>query len=272
MYSIVTEGQEWDEAENPKNTQIVEQRQQQSQFGITPIQVLSCRCLTSTEKSVYAAIASHLRGAKTTCFPSYNRIAGILGISRRTVIRAVKHLQENNFLNKKQEIRPDGGYTSNRYTLVTSQTPHSDLNDTNHSDITDTPTSDLNDTTNNRKKNNNNLIKLNKLNKRAQTRLRNASADSLLSADQTDLEDFVQNPQDLKILQYMKSLANRAVAWVELVRQYKTYFVRPISPFASKFYNQDDFDHLVGQVKEKAGSCQALQYGQHLANEIEIKE
>jgi len=261
-YDFISEGQEWDEAESVAITDNIPEK-----FSIVPLQILSSSRLNSTEKAVYAAIVSHLRGKKTQCFPSFNRIADLVGISRRTAIRAVKILVEENFLKKNQQYRVDGGYTSNSYTLVTNMTLSSDNNDTSPSDTVDTTPSVRNVTTNNRRKNNNNFSKKNK---NTRERVKNAPAENQMAAGQTDLEDFVTNPQDREIFNIIKNSANKAAAWVEFIRESQNYFLRPISPQADQYYSIADFNQLLQLVKNKAGSCQALKFGQRLTKEIII--
>jgi hypothetical protein len=58
--------------------------------------------LTGAEKRVAAAIVDSFNYRTTQCDPSLNRVAHLLGISRRTVIRAVVRLERLRFLLKKR--------------------------------------------------------------------------------------------------------------------------------------------------------------------------
>jgi DNA-binding MarR family transcriptional regulator len=50
-------------------------------------------------KSVYMILVGHCFD-KDTCFPGIGRISTILGCSKPTVIKAIKELQENNYVVK----------------------------------------------------------------------------------------------------------------------------------------------------------------------------
>jgi hypothetical protein len=56
--------------------------------------------LSGTEKRVAAAIIDSFNHQTTQCDPSLNRIAHLLNMSRRTVIRAVRHLEHRRFTGK----------------------------------------------------------------------------------------------------------------------------------------------------------------------------
>ena len=63
--------------------------------------------LTGTEKRVAAAIVDSFNHKTAQCDPSLNRIAHLLGASRRTVIRAVIRLEQRRFVLKRRH----GGYS-----------------------------------------------------------------------------------------------------------------------------------------------------------------
>jgi AraC-like DNA-binding protein len=68
--------------------------------------------LTSTEKQVAAAIIDSFNRRTHQCDPSFDRIAHLVGKSRRTVIRAVQRLQGLRFLVK---VRHGGHAHRNSY-------------------------------------------------------------------------------------------------------------------------------------------------------------
>lgn len=259
-YDFIDEGQDWDEAES-----MTPPTKQRSRFGICPEAVLKCQELNSTARLVYVAIASFVRPGYQT-FPSYNRIADTVKISRITAIRAVKALETAGFLKKEPAMRDDGGYSSNRYTLVSMSILPSIEDDTSPSINNDTTPSIGNDTSNNSSlKNNKNFNNFN--NPRACARDNAAGAQC---PAQTDLEDFVPTDADCRLLQQVKSSAGKAGAWLQLIRVDGRYCVRPASPRAFQFITESDFDQAVEFVRKTAGSCQPLKFGQHLAREIVI--
>lgn len=252
-YDFIDEGQDWDEAES-----MTPPTKQRSRFGICPEAVLKCQELNSTARLVYVAIASFVRPGYQT-FPSYNRIADTVKISRITAIRAVKALETAGFLKKEPAMRDDGGYSSNRYTLVSSMIPS--IED-------DTSPSIGNDTSNNSSlKNNKNFNNFN--NPRACARDNAAGAQC---PAQTDLEDFAPTDADYTLLRQLKSSAGKAGAWLQLIRVDGRYCVRPASPRAFQFITESDFNQAVEFVRKTAGSCQPLKFGQRLAREIVINE
>lgn len=68
--------------------------------------------LTSTEKQVAAAIIDSFNFRTLQCDPSFDRIAHLVGKSRRTIIRAVKRLERMGFLNR---VRHGGHFHRNLY-------------------------------------------------------------------------------------------------------------------------------------------------------------
>ena len=57
-------------------------------------------------------------GRKGTCWPAIGTIARDLGLSRSTVKRALKDLEEKGYLKREIRHRENGGFTSNRYTIL----------------------------------------------------------------------------------------------------------------------------------------------------------
>ncbi|KQY99388.1 hypothetical protein ASD45_00170 [Pseudolabrys sp. Root1462] len=68
--------------------------------------------LSGTEKQVAAAIVDSFNFRTLQCDPSFDRIAHLVGKSRRTVIRAVERLEKGRFLTK---IRHGGQFHRNAY-------------------------------------------------------------------------------------------------------------------------------------------------------------
>jgi len=67
--------------------------------------------------SVYMYLADR-SGRKGMCFPAMRTIAKELGMSRRTVIRAVKDLEENGYISTEQRWRENGGRSTLVYTIL----------------------------------------------------------------------------------------------------------------------------------------------------------
>ncbi len=261
-YDFIDEGQDYDEAVDMPVIPV----KHRSKFGLCPAAVLNSE-LSSTAKLVYTAIASFVRPGKAT-FPSYNRLADTVKKSRRTVIRAVQDLENAGFIKKISAIRDDGGYTSNRYTLVSPLSLSGDTDVTSPSDIDDTNPSVNIDTSKGRSfKDNKNFKNFNS--PRAYTRDIAAGAQR---PAQTDLEDFVPNNSDFSLLQQLKSSAGKAGAWLQLIRKDKQYYLRPASPQTFQFISEKDFAQAVDFVQKTAGSCQPLKFGQYLKKEIVINE
>jgi predicted transcriptional regulator len=74
--------------------------------------------LSNSEKRVAAAILDHFNRRTGQCDPSLDCIAELIGMSRRTVIRATNRLQKLGFIRR---IRHGGHYHRNSYELVWSR-------------------------------------------------------------------------------------------------------------------------------------------------------
>jgi hypothetical protein len=68
--------------------------------------------LSGSEKRVAGAIIDHFNHKTTQCDPSLDRIACLLGVNRRTVIRAIDHLQKLRLLRRD---RHGGHFNRNSY-------------------------------------------------------------------------------------------------------------------------------------------------------------
>lgn len=71
-----------------------------------------CEDLSSSEKRVAAAIIDHYNRKTGQCDPGLGRIARLIGVSRRTVIRAVGALAKKGYIRKH---RHGGNYHRNQY-------------------------------------------------------------------------------------------------------------------------------------------------------------
>src|SRR5260370_30873270 len=74
--------------------------------------------LSNSEKRVAAAIIDHFNRRTGQCDPSLDCIAELIGMSRRTVIRATDRLQKLGFISR---IRHGGHYHRNSYEPVWSR-------------------------------------------------------------------------------------------------------------------------------------------------------
>ncbi len=74
--------------------------------------------LTENDRRVAAALIEHFNRETGQCDPGLERIADLLGISTRTVIRSIKHLEAAGLIRK---VRHGGHLNRNRYELVWSR-------------------------------------------------------------------------------------------------------------------------------------------------------
>ena len=103
-------------------------------YSILSTEVLKAKDINATAKLAYSAIVSHYRGEGSQMFPSYNRIAELMGVCRMTAIRAVKSLVNAGYITKQPQFNQfNNGYNSNIYTLVTNLLPPSNNTVTNPS-------------------------------------------------------------------------------------------------------------------------------------------
>jgi Helix-turn-helix domain len=91
--------------------------------------------------AVYMALAIHVDGESQTCFPSYRTLAYETGLSRPTVIKAMKTLVELKLVGKEALESPEGDAGPNLYSLLDipvhpagelSTTSEGVVNDVNH--------------------------------------------------------------------------------------------------------------------------------------------
>ena len=74
----------------------------------------------SSAKFLLVAIAGHA-GRDLSCFPSYNRLSEMTGMSVRTLNRKVVVLQEAGLVEVTTRKRPNGSFTSSQYVLLMSE-------------------------------------------------------------------------------------------------------------------------------------------------------
>ena len=79
--------------------------------------------LTHRAKTVYIYLRDRA-DADGVCWPGIKTIAGELGLSTRTVQRALDDLEDAGLIVKKQRRRKNGSLTSNLYRLTKQKTSH----------------------------------------------------------------------------------------------------------------------------------------------------
>ena len=222
------------------------------QYSLFPAEFLKAPELTSTQKVVLAAIISFWRGEDSLIFPSYNRIASISGISRRTAIRAVAGLVLSGILKKERRTNVNhGGNTSNLYVLPSVNS------DTTPSVNSDTP---------NNSSLNNNIFHKKKYHARGAQNVGSAQREP----EQTDIEDFTQTNGDTELYSALRGLG-KGTEWLQLLRSNKKYFLRFIGA-GNKHISKEKVLEFQSFIKNKTGFCEVLQNGQFLENEIIITE
>ena len=222
------------------------------QYSICPAELLKTHELNSTQKIVFAAIISFWRGENSLIFPSYNRIASVSGISRRTAIRAVAGLVAAGFLKKEHRTNVNhGGNSSNLYVLPSVNS------DTTPSVNSDTP---------NNSSLNNNIFHKKKYHAREAQNVGGAQC----PPEQTDIEDFTQTNGDTELYTALQRLG-KGTEWLQLLRSNKKYFLRFIGA-GNKHISKEKVSEFQSFIKNKTGFCEVLQNGQHLSNEIIITE
>jgi len=225
----------------------------QKQFSIIPRAVIRAD-ISATARVVYAEIASYYWGADSKIFPSYNRIADNIGMSRRTAIRAVAELVAAGLIEKTPQIKESGGSSTNLYNIIPSDkivTPPSDKIVTPPSDKIVTP---------NKTKNLNKNINLKINNTRAQARAKNAAAAAQRAAELERIK-----ATDKAVLEIAKT--SKKASWFDVLRIQSKYYLRPKTPTAKKFVTDSELTELIELIATKGGSCRALQSGQHYQSE-----
>lgn len=219
-------------------------------YAILDIEVMKSRLINQTAKLVYSAIVSHYRGQESEMFPSYNRIAELVGISRITAIRAVKSLVCAGYIDKEPQYnRFNNGFNSNKYNLVSKTILPSIKSDTTPSIKNDTTPSIKSDTTNNIKG------KITKeINKKAS------------GSAQCEPELPEQNTKEKSLTARLQLLGNNT-EWLEVVELYGRAYLRFSSPISHKYTNNStintatEFLSKLGIVSEP----KILEHNQHRA-------
>ena len=117
-------------------------------YGFIPKSVMQDKNLSIATKAVYAYFCS-FTGAGDCCFPTRKKICFDLGISNDSLSKYIKQLIENGYLIVEQ-VKENGRFSHNIYTLPDTKLPCPKISDTVNSDT------DKMDTKNNISKNNNN--------------------------------------------------------------------------------------------------------------------
>lgn len=189
-------------------------------YAILDIEVMKSRLINQTAKLVYSAIVSHYRGQESEMFPSYNRIAELVGISRITAIRAVKSLVCAGYIDKEPQYnRFNNGFNSNKYNLVSKTILPSIKSDTTPSIKNDTTPSIKSDTTNNIKG------KITKeINKKASG---SAQCEPELPEHQNRKQTLTARLQ----------LLGNGYEWVEAIENNGKLYLRYSSPVSKKYFD-----------------------------------
>lgn len=77
---------------------------------------LKYKDLTCDQKMIFICLKS-FANSKNQCFPSIRALSAMSGISERTVNTIIKELVNKGFIKKEAQKRPDGGRSTNLYTL-----------------------------------------------------------------------------------------------------------------------------------------------------------
>lgn len=86
-------------------------------YGLIPKNIMRARDLGLYDKLVLAYMLSYTGAGKTECFPSYRTMESDLQISRPTLAKALKNLEERGYI-KKSRLYPDDPLRhNNKYTI-----------------------------------------------------------------------------------------------------------------------------------------------------------
>ena len=89
-----------------------------SNFTIFHNEFIDSKLLSGYEKLVFIAIKRHLNSESSQAFPSIKTICSHTGLSKPTVIKAIKSLEDKEILTVEHRESEDRGHMSNLYTLV----------------------------------------------------------------------------------------------------------------------------------------------------------
>lgn len=87
-------------------------------FTIFHNEFIDSEFLSGYEKLVFMAIKRHLNSESSQAFPSIKTICSHTGLSKPTVIKAIKSLEDKDILMVEHRESEDRGHMSNLYTLV----------------------------------------------------------------------------------------------------------------------------------------------------------
>lgn len=89
-----------------------------SNFTIFHNEFIDSELLSGYEKLVFMAIKRHLNSESSQAFPSIKTICSHTGLSKPTVIKAIKSLEDKEILTVEHRESEDRGHMSNLYTLM----------------------------------------------------------------------------------------------------------------------------------------------------------
>ena len=89
-----------------------------SNFTIFHNEFIDSKFLSGYEKLVFMAIKRHLNSESSQAFPSIKTICSHTGLSKPTVIKAIKSLEDKEILTVEHRESEDRGHMSNLYTLM----------------------------------------------------------------------------------------------------------------------------------------------------------
>ena len=89
-----------------------------SNFTILHNEFIDSELLSGNEKLVFIAIKRHLNSESLQAFPSIKTICKHTGMSKPTVVKAIKSLEEKEILSVERRESDERGYISNLYTLM----------------------------------------------------------------------------------------------------------------------------------------------------------
>lgn len=89
-----------------------------SNFTIFHNEFIDSKLLSGYEKLVFIAIKRHLNSESSQAFPSIKTICSHTGLSKPTVVKAIKSLEEKEILAVEHRESEERGHMSNLYTLM----------------------------------------------------------------------------------------------------------------------------------------------------------
>ena len=144
-------------------------------YGIIPKLVMQDRDLSITAKAIYAYLASY-SGNGDSCFPSRDRVCYDLGIGKDTFIKHLVLLKDKGYVTVLQ-MKENGRFSHNIYTLNSEILPCTEIKDTENSDTA------VKDT-------NNNSININSINNNSVSLSIEDTNVSSLSTEPVDVEKY----------------------------------------------------------------------------------